>query len=342
LEKTNFLQGERDSQKPPASTREREQRRRLALIFLKSLLSFLILGSLIRAANPHSIGSVLVKLDLRLYFLALVTYLAFQLVRSIRWRVLLTKDQIAPSLSHVACLYFIGMFFNAFLPTIVGGDTMRYYYASRWSGKKSAVAASIIFERFSGISVLILVFFAASLLSLKVLGPSPLLLFLIAVSACLVGAMGASLSLTVFNVLSRPLGLLDFWKVKERLSTVRSHCLSYMKDRLLVGKVLFLSLLFQLSIIVVYYVLSAGLEWEVPLISFFLFVPVITFSAMLPVSLNGLGVREGVCVFLFAQLGVPTASALSLGLLWLSINLVTASIGAALYPFFKGGISGKR
>jgi uncharacterized membrane protein YbhN (UPF0104 family) len=90
---------------------------------------------------------------------------------------------------------------------------------------------------------------------------------------------------------------------------------------------LLLSGLLQALIIVTYYFVGVGLNLGVPLTYFFVFVPLVTVVAMLPVSVAGLGVREGAVIFFFAKAGVDAATALSLSLVWFSLTLIVSSLG---------------
>ena len=104
-------------------------------------------------------------------------------------------------------------------------------------------------------------------------------------------------------------------------------------------KVLFagfgLSLLTSMSTIVTAYFLSLSLSWEVPFHLFFFAIPIITVATMLPVSFGGVGVRESAFFLVFSQFGVAGSSAVSLALLWYSINLISGVIGGLCYMFLK-------
>jgi len=62
-------------------------------------------------------------------------------------------------------------------------------------------------------------------------------------------------------------------------------------------------------------------------------IPLISFLLVLPISLSGLGVREGGYVYLFAQAGVSAPLALAMSLLFYALNVATGLIGGVLYVF---------
>ena len=59
--------------------------------------------------------------------------------------------------------------------------------------------------------------------------------------------------------------------------------------------------------------------------------PLITVVAMLPVSVAGLGVREGGVVYFFAKVGVEPAIALSMSLVWFSLSLAVSGLGGLAF-----------
>jgi uncharacterized membrane protein YbhN (UPF0104 family) len=93
-------------------------------------------------------------------------------------------------------------------------------------------------------------------------------------------------------------------------------------------------------LIAVNYLIALSLGVRVSLWYFFLFVPIISFLLVLPVSLSGLGVREGGYVYLFSQAGVSAPLALTMSLVVYACNVAAGSIGGMLYTL--EGVRGVR
>jgi uncharacterized membrane protein YbhN (UPF0104 family) len=89
----------------------------------------------------------------------------------------------------------------------------------------------------------------------------------------------------------------------------------------------------QALTVIIYYILSISLHLKIPLADLFLFFPVISIVSMAPVSLGGLGVREGMTVYLFQKVGVEHGHALGLSLAWFSIIFLTSLLGGAVVVF---------
>ena len=97
------------------------------------------------------------------------------------------------------------------------------------------------------------------------------------------------------------------------------------------GRAVVIGVLLNGMVIAINVLIARSLGVDIPLGYFFLFVPIITSLLMLPVSMSGLGVREGAYVYLFAQAGVPSSQALTMSLLVYASNVATGLVGGALY-----------
>jgi hypothetical protein len=80
-------------------------------------------------------------------------------------------------------------------------------------------------------------------------------------------------------------------------------------------------------------VLALGLGIRVSLWYYLLFVPLISFSLTLPISISGLGVRETTFVLLFGQAGVEEPRALALSLTFYAVTIAVGLVGGALYAW---------
>ena len=98
---------------------------------------------------------------------------------------------------------------------------------------------------------------------------------------------------------------------------------------------LLISLVNQALVIAVTWILALGLGIDVPLYYFMIFVPVITLISMIPISLNGMGLREYAHMSLFGAIGVAPASCIALGLLSSAIIVLSSLPGGIVYIFFR-------
>jgi len=81
--------------------------------------------------DSFDIGKALMQTNHSVLLIGIFIYLAGQLISAYKWRILAKLGGFNISLAKYAEYYYIGMFFNLFLPTTVGGDVVKSYYLSK-------------------------------------------------------------------------------------------------------------------------------------------------------------------------------------------------------------------
>jgi len=107
------------------------------------------------------------------------------------------------------------------------------------------------------------------------------------------------------------------------------------KTRLLWGTFA-LSVLLQINVVTFYFVIARSLGFEMPYTAFFIIVPVAIFAMMIPISINGIGIRESVFIFLLGIWGVDEASALAFAWIEFGLILCLGLIGGGIYMLRRG------
>jgi uncharacterized protein (TIRG00374 family) len=294
---------------------------------LKVGVSATLLYLLFRSIEVDAFVRVLATIKPQLFVLVIFLFAGIQAVSGLRWAILLKKDVDLPYLK-VLSMYFIGMFFNNFLPTLVGGDVVKGYYLYRETGKGDVAAASVLMDRYSGFTALMaitLVALVPGYVLIKGTGLAGFFLLLVGgyvVASCLVWVEFLHGWLVKILTGTRLLGL------NEKVETFYRALMSYKAHYRILVKAFLCSLLIQGGVILGYIILARGMGMGVSMGYFFLFIPLATVVAMIPLSLSGLGIREGAFVFLFARVGAAEEQALALSLIWFA--------GMALLSLFGG------
>ncbi|HEY9712106.1 MAG TPA: lysylphosphatidylglycerol synthase transmembrane domain-containing protein, partial [Chroococcales cyanobacterium] len=124
----------------------------------KILMSLLMIGSLFIFGKIDLSKSLEIATQANVYFLvtAVVFYLSTVVVNAYRWQILAAAVGLHKPLMKMVQFCFVGMFFNLFLPSTVGGDFTRCYYLSKGTGKYGSATYSVLADRVVGISVLFL------------------------------------------------------------------------------------------------------------------------------------------------------------------------------------------
>lgn len=281
---------------------------------------------MILSANPQAI-----------VFSALL-YAGLQCLSAYRWSVIL-KGDVSVTYRELLSMYFMGMFFNNFLPTLVGGDFVKGYYLYRKTGKGDVAFASILMDRYSGFTALMAITLAALVLGWRFVhgvgGDSLVSVFLLLIG----GFTGMSLFLWFEGLhgwLMEIIGRVRLFGLNEKLDTFYRVFMGYKGKRAVFLKILLFSFVIQSGVIICYFAVGRGIGLDVPLGYFFLFIPLSTVASMLPFSVAGLGVREGVLVFLFTRVGATKEEALGMGIVWFMVLLSISTVGA--FEYIRSGV----
>ncbi|MCS6975698.1 MAG: flippase-like domain-containing protein [Gemmatales bacterium] len=280
-----------------------------------------ILAWLIHRTDWEPLALIVGGARLDLCLAALGLYCLAQVISSYRWKLLAQAVGFTTPLHRLIALYFVGMFFNLFLPTSMGGDVVRAWLLAGKPGRRWPAILSVFSERFAGLMMLLLLACLASLVNVRVLPWWSLLL-----------VWGATAGGFLFVLLLPLLGR-RFQRFREM-----THALSlYRSQHRTLAVVSGLSLLVQIAGILQVWILSQALGLDAPWTTLAVVVPLVTLLTMLPISVNGVGVREAFLMLLLAPVGVSEAQAVALGLLWLAM-LATASLLGGIV-FVVGGFT---
>ncbi|HTU19577.1 MAG TPA: lysylphosphatidylglycerol synthase transmembrane domain-containing protein [Gemmataceae bacterium] len=306
--------------------------------YWRVLGSLILVGLLIWRIDWQQVASAFAKLDVRFWLLALGLYLLTQGVSAMRWQLLGRTLGLGGRWRDYLGHYFVGMFFNLVLPTSVGGDVVRAWYLgrspqpspssaeekeSKTPGRRIAAFVSVLADRVNGFAVLIVVACAAALCC-----PTPLPSWILAT----VAGMGAAcfLGLAAMPLLPR---LRSWLPAHPRLTQLLDAADLFRRDRRGMIYVTLLSLVVQLANIVLAWLVGEGLGLEVPFLYYGVLIPLVSILTLLPISLNGMGLREAGTVLLLAPLNVSSATAVTLSLLIFAVYTATSLLGGLVYLF---------
>ncbi len=289
------------------------------LLLAKILVSGGLLYAVISRTGVEKVISAVSEISILSFSLAVSIYIFTIFISTIRWSLLLHEDF---RVGRLFSLYFIGSFFNHILPGIIGGDAVKAYYLYRDTGKGASAVASVFMDRYIGFAGLMLVGMTAFPFGFGYFRGSYIELVL-----PLIALLFAAGSFLVFG--------LRIGKGFKFLSGFYDYFLLYKERKAVIVKTLLISVVIQTVIVFAVYVISRGLKVDVPLLPLFIFIPVISAIASIPISISGLGVREASFVLLFGFLGVSPAQATAVSFAWF-LSVATGSLpGLVEYLRYK-------
>jgi len=310
---------EQTAEAPPRSRTRAQIGFAIRLLLGVGLLGFL-LSRVDRTALFHQLAR-----ERPAYFLAAtLLFIAGQMVAAFRWRYLARMLALYGTIFEFIVYYFVGVFTNLFVPGLVGGDAARALYLGRRKGHVGRAAATVAADRMTGL--LALFWFAATCVALfgRTILPRAMMIPILAVGV-----------VAILFFIAMPMVLRAIDLMPARFSKLSAMLAPYLGRPLALLPAIGLSLVLHSSQVVCQYLLALGVGLKVPFWFFLLCVPTTNFFATMPITLNGLGVREGLYIYLFSLVGVPKADAVALGLLWFTSAILSGLCGVAAFMIAK-------
>lgn len=291
-----------------SQNQEASNGRKFLNILLKSAVSVALLIFLFNRIEIRAVYQVLSEARLDYLAWALLCYLALQLLGIYRWQILARAMGFDRFFGQYASYYFAGLFFNLFLPTTVGGDVSRCYYLAGERGRFMSALITVLADRGCGMMAMMSIASVALIFSTSVSVPSWIVIFTVGTSAFLLA--GLILPFMAPALFQRKGFPIQYWERPTALFSALS-----------------LSLVIQLAVVGINYLIGEALRLTIPMGFYFVFTPLVMAVSMAPISLNGLGVREGAYVFFLLQAEVDEAKALAFALSWLILLVLMGLLG---------------
>jgi len=303
---------------PPPASRANQNKRWLGVAQIA--VSAILLTWLLSQAGLRDVLNALAQLDGLLYALAGLTLLSSVAIRALRWYVLLTPLGTRVPLLDLFWLYLVGFFWNSFLPSGFGGDIVKAVELRRISQQGAAAVVSVVAERVIGL-------LGTCLIGLAVIAYRPDLMP--SEATWFVGGMCLAIILGTLLLRQDLLTWVDqrvpwlrpvvrYRRVVALHETLRAY------DLRALGAGLLTSVPFTLLSILDNYLVGIALGIDLGIGYYAIFTPIITIINLLPLSFNGLGVREATYQVLFGLVGISAEQAIAMAL---AFNLLRFGVG---------------
>ena len=302
-------------------------RRRRAARCLRVGVSLLLVAALVVYVDLGQVARILAasRPDLVLWLLALVT--ALRILSAYRWFVLLQSGRPDLSLATIMRISFISVFAGTFLPSGVGTEAIRIYGAARASSDLALAFSAAVVERAFGL-VALLVMVAAGLS----LGPPGLPEGLR--TAAILGLLGVGIGAWL-AMAHRPRAWITNWlsgwptlgPVNDRLRKLYARFDLFAGSSVLNSSFL-LAFMLQFGRVLAAFLAARALHIDVAFVTLLVIVPAMVLASLLPVSVGGLGLREGTMVSLLGMVGVAPEAGFAMSVLLLATGFVSTLPGA--------------
>lgn len=303
-----------------------------------------------RLENPAALWQQTLAANRWMLLLALLSHALAVALSASKWWLLLAAQQIPVPLTRLLAFQWMGIFFDNFFPAQVGGDVLRGYNLAKDTHRTADAAASVLIDRFTGLTAFML---AAALSSTTILltGGLPVaisseeLAFLhfvdlrliaigsSAVALALLTALALLMSrrtkVLVERILARlPLGnrVLPVWQKLAAAINAYRHAYPAM---LVAGLVSLLIVV--VTSVTIWLLANALVPGSISFVQVLVINPIIAFLSVIPLSPGGLGVRQVAFAALFVSVGVAAELGFLVGLLQQVITYLVSLPGLLLW-----------
>ena len=256
-----------------------------------------------------------------------------------KWNLLIRVRSIIVTFGRLFWINSIGSFLGLFLPSSLGTDVVRGYYLMKNNSEKSVSISSVFVDRVLGMFSLLLlgvvsVFFAGDLITEFNIRSYIIVFFVLTVIIFYLFQKDEAV-----NYLQKILKSIRHKKLVENVIKLHNSILEYKKYPKILWLSFFITLLVQVTRVLTYYFIALAFHINVPIVYFFLFVPIIMLIIMVPISIGGLGVREGTFVAFFTLVGMSVNDAVIISFMNSFLDILNSLIlGGGGYLFYKSPI----
>lgn len=286
---------------------------------IKLLLSLLILLYIFSKINLSNFLEALVNIKWELFIPAFFLCFVSLISVTLRWKMFLKEQNINVSFKKLYILNMLGNFYGLILPGRISGDIVKGYklIISDVGERKKELALSVFTDRLVGIISFIFLGLIVILLNPNIRQSLHLnSFFLVAVLFILIfGALLFYSKFTEFFLKKLKLILpAIFFNIVIIKDTYKIFSIYQNKKWVVINGLLF-SAAGQLGNIFVYYLICISLGINISFWSLVLVIVITNLIILIPISVSGLGVKEGVLIVLMGYFTISAEKAVAFSLL---------------------------
>ncbi len=313
-------------------------------VFLRVFFVAIVLLALLRSQDMGKVKEIILSVKPLALLVAILIFWFSVTILSLRWYILLKSQKISIPLYSAIKVNFLGLFYNNFLFSSIGGDLLRGWYITHHTTKKLEAAFSVVIDRLIGLLMLVLM---AAISLPFVLANSKDKIAVESHKRFDVSTYLHHHRVAIIVALAVILGILIILSLNARFRQYAKKALNkllssktkllqatklYIRSPFSVIICMFLTSVAQISTITAIFVLGRAMGIEIPLKYYFAVFPVGWLVSTIPITPGGIGVFELGIVAMFAF--VPEGSreiGLALALCQRALNLLGSLPGAVIH-----------
>ncbi len=292
--------------------------------------SLVLLGVIFALLPLDQLWSAMRRVPLPIWVATVGVYMALHLIGVVKWRMLVNAAGAGLSFLHAIRCYYVGLFSNTFLPSVVGGDVVRAGMALRRSRSKAGLVLGSLVDRVQDVLGLAAVAGVGALLLPSALNASSRRVFWV-----LAGAFGV-VALAIAALLWLLPGRRFPFRVRRKLVRIRGAFRTLSRRPGTMLGAFLLGMLLQTLQVVLNFWLGGLVGLDAPFQVWLFVWPLAKVAATLPLTQGGIGVREAALAALFAPFGVPAVLAVAVSLVFQVVVISGGLVGGLLSLLLRG------
>ncbi len=301
----------------------------------KFIISFSLIAYLVDKIDWQEAFQTYERAEL-IYFVVIILNYALQIIfTAYKWFILIRINHSHVNFGRILTINLIGSFLGLFFPSGLSMDVIRGYYISKDVNDTTSGVSSIVVDRLLSFSSLLLLGLAGVIMGGSVVAQTDIKIILYIILLLFIITIYFLNKEYFWRIIHRAFHSLKLKKAAKSILQLRDSLFFYKKyPRILVLSFIF-SITIQILRVLIYYYLSLAFGIDVPISYFFILIPIVMILLMIPISIGGIGVREGTFVALFALVGLSTSDAFILAFTSTFFVTTISMIGGILYVLYK-------
>jgi glycosyltransferase 2 family protein len=303
----------------------------LIKFLIKLSVALILLVWLMLKSNIKVIFSNFLLISLPILFISILLSYISIVANSLKWKILLPGHK----LNNLFKINLVGQFFNTLLPGQVAGEAAKAYLLGKGNDEFNKIIASVFIDKITGIIGLLIVGVTGLFLTKQDIPPEfsvSIIIFFLFVIIIMFSIRVKFFYNLVINILSK-IGI-KFNKLARYCNRI-VEIINAWKYYLTNSKILFQSMIYgivyQLFGVITIYLLAQNLHISISLVDWFWILAMLSIALLPPISIGGIGVREGTLIGILGFLGTTRELAITLSFAIYGLQLILAITGGIIY-----------
>lgn len=301
---------------------------------IKVLFTLVILIVIIRNLKLEVLLQHLNGVEWRFLAFASFAFITGVCINTLRLKLLFNENVAYLQLLKIN---FIGLFFSIFLPGRTSGDVVRGYYINKTLKNITQTVSILLIWRLIGTFTMVFISCIMSFISYTIIKDKSIIYYPVSIFILLLIFIFIILNPKLFLPSQLYLAISKFRKsiLGKSFSSIHSDLIHIKNKHKLIPYNIILSIISNFLMLFTWYFISTSIGANISIKYIIMLIPLVAILQAIPISLNGMGVREGATVFLFSKIGIINEISFIIALLYSTISIIISLFGGLIYMIHR-------